>query len=203
MCVIHRLSNKGIASYLLSKNISLCSIFHMYLCRYVYIHLHVCTYTKLMAHSQPLGHVCLHPGPCWRLLLMRVSVTVGVGTPWKSTSLARQGVFPESRLVSIYFYSLCMYKYKIFWGIHKRLLMPGSPRNGQEETGKTVVGLESYLLYFRTSKCVTYFETSVQSNQKVPADSQFHLSVLFMMPSSCQGKERNSLRGKGTSGFIT
>lgn len=65
------------------------------------------------------------------------------------------------------------------------------------------VGLELYLLYFSTSKWVTYFEISIQSNQKVPTDSQFHQSVLFMMPSSCQGKERNSLRGKGASGFIT
>lgn len=64
-----------------------------------------------------------------------------------------------------------------------------------------VVGLELYLLYFSASKCVTYFEMSIQSSQKVPADSQFHLSVLFMMPSSCQGKERNSLKGKGCFWF--
>lgn len=74
------------------------------------------------------------------------------------------------------------------------------------------MGLELYLLYFSTSKWVTYFEMSIQSNQKVPTDSQFHQSVLFMMPSSCQGKETPleervllvlSLRGKDVSGCIT
>lgn len=71
-----------------------------------------------------------------------------------------------------------------------------------------VVGLELYLLYFSTSKCVTYFEMSIQSNQKVPADSQFHLSVLFMIRSRETALGERvllilSLRGKDVSGCIT
>lgn len=61
---------------------------------------------------------------------------------------------------------------------------------------KVVVGLELYLLNFITSKCVTYFEMCIQSNQKVPAAFQFLEYVIYDAEFLSGQAERETLLGE-------